>query len=103
MFKANKNIFALLLLSLILLPSVVKLEHHTHHVCKDKETHFHPLHENCNICHFEFSLFYSDFNPFQKNRTFYFAEYLITYSQKHYFCAFFYKLFLRSPPEKFCI
>jgi len=54
-----RNSIAILMVGLLLLPSIVKLEHHhDHFVCHAKnEKHFQEHHEKCQICNFEFSVF----------------------------------------------
>jgi hypothetical protein len=54
-----KNIISLFLASILMAPTVIKLEHHHEEfTCKAKYlNHFHPSHEKCLICSFEFSVF----------------------------------------------
>lgn len=62
MLQKIKNIFSLWMVLVLLMPTIIKLEHHhDHFVCNAKnEKHFHTFHEKCPICSFEFSVFLQD-------------------------------------------
>jgi hypothetical protein len=59
MLRSIRHIIAISLLTVFLLPSVIKTEHHHEHfVCHHGgETHLHEYHEKCLVCKFEFSLY----------------------------------------------
>lgn len=62
MVKLLKNSISILMVGVLLLPQIVKLEHHhDHFVCNAKtEKHFHDHHEKCQVCSFEFSVFLTE-------------------------------------------
>ena len=62
MIKRLKNITSLLLVLVLFVPSIIKLiHHHEHFVFKDKnEKHYYKLHEKCEVCLFNFSIFSSE-------------------------------------------
>ena len=102
MIRKFKNIVSLLLLSVILLPSIVKLEHHHHHVVykliNDKNSH--GFQDKCPICNFEFSVFISSVdnadlqkeNPIDSYRNNYNSRYNYNLSQ--------FSFLLRAPPTR---
>ncbi len=62
MAQKFKNIISLIMVLTMLMPTILKLEHHHEHfVCNaTSEKHFHNYHEKCAVCSFEFSVFLSD-------------------------------------------
>jgi len=67
MSKNKKHIVSIFLVMILLMPTVIKLEHHHDHHCnhdqKDKSTTF--FNDKCFICDFQFSTFVSkDFVPY---------------------------------------
>lgn len=100
MLRKFKNITSSLLLMVILLPSIVKLEHHHKHSFPDTQTANHNLFftEKCSICSFEFSVFLSDFGcsdlPKEKPSINYFNNYDSVYHSN--FSKFSFSL--RAPP-----
>lgn len=99
--KLKKNVSIFLLLVFIL-PSIAKLEHHHEHVeCKAKhEKHSHECNEKCAICDFEFSVFFSDFNPIFLSIKLTVAEYCNTYRSVFHSTFSKYSFLLRAPPYK---
>lgn len=62
MSKKLKHISIILLVSVLLMPTIIKFEHHHEHLKYDKQTpsNTHSLEENCVVCNFEFSLFLAE-------------------------------------------
>ena len=62
MIQKFKHIISFFMVLTMLMPTILKLEHHHEHfVCNAKnEKHFHNYHEKCAVCSFEFSFFLSD-------------------------------------------
>jgi hypothetical protein len=62
MIKKTKNIVSILIVLVLLMPSIIKIEHHHNDfVCHTKtEKHFHVLHDKCAICIFEYSFFLTE-------------------------------------------
>ena len=100
MIRKLKNITSLILLIVFLLPSIVKLEHHhKHFICTAKnEKHYHVLHEKCNICNFEFSVFSSDFENIDLQKEKPLDKYCNNYSSINYSTLSEYSFLLRAPP-----
>lgn len=100
MIKKFKNIASLLLLVILLFPSLVKFEHHhnsNNYVVKG-DLNGSAVHEKCDICSFDFSLFSNDSqdivlrkdNPLSDYRNNYESVYYLSPSQ--ILCS------LRAPP-----
>ena len=62
MFKKLKNSIAIMMVAILLLPSLIRLEHnHEHFSCNAKnEKHIHAFHKECSACSFTFSVFIAD-------------------------------------------
>jgi hypothetical protein len=93
---------AIFMMVILLLPSVVKLEHHhDHFVCHAKtEKHYHTYHPACPICNFEFSIF--SVNSIEKSnvkvvRDF---KYMASLYEFIHTRLFDYSFLLRAPPFK---
>jgi hypothetical protein len=100
MIRKFKNIASLLLLSVFLLPSIVKLEHHHEHFeCKAKnEKQYHVFHEKCAVCNFEFSIFSSDFENIVLQKKQPVSKYCNNYRSVNYSTLSKYSFLLRAPP-----
>jgi len=100
MNRKFKNISSLLLLLVFLLPSIVKLEHHHEHFeCKAKnEKHYHVFHEKCAVCHFEFSVYSSDFKNIVLPKEQPVVKYCNNYKSVNYSTLSKYSFLLRAPP-----
>lgn len=57
--KHIRQVFSLMMVFMLMMPSLVKIDHHHEEfVCNAQdEKHLHEHHDECAICHFEFSLF----------------------------------------------
>ena len=64
MIRKLQRISSSLLLLVSLLPTAVKLGHHHEHddYKTESKKQYHPYHEKCAICNFEFAAFCSDIN-----------------------------------------
>jgi hypothetical protein len=100
MNRKLKNITSLLLMLVLLLPSVIKLEHRHQHLAGNvkNEKSAQVISSKCGICDFEFYVFLSDFgkNDLQGEKP------LTSYSN-NYFCIYYSNLpqfsyLLRAPP-----
>jgi hypothetical protein len=100
MINKLKNIISILLLLALLMPAIVKLEHHHEHfVCKAKnEKHLHEEHENCAVCSFEFSVFASDVLNINFENEKPSDKYCNNYSSINYSSLSKYSFLLRAPP-----
>lgn len=95
-----KHTSVVFLVLLLLLPWIVKLEHHHEHfVCHAKnDKHLHDYHGKCAICYFEYSVFVSaeDIGIFEKIE---FSELnLSCYFSSPYSNFLEYSFLLRAPP-----
>jgi hypothetical protein len=95
-----KNIISFLMVLILLMPSIIKLEHHHEHFkCKaENEKHLHNYHEKCAVCSFEFSVFSTDvikIDSEKNNPTVYFCN---NYSSIFYSSLSRYSFLLRGPP-----
>ena len=95
-----KHTSAVLLVLLLLLPSLVKLEHHhKHFVCHAKnEKHLHDYHKKCEICCFEYSVFVSDGNISVTEKNEFPGVNLFCYYSSPYSNFLEYSFLLRGPP-----
>jgi hypothetical protein len=101
MIRKFRNIISLLLLSVFLLPSIVKLEHHHDQVVSKakNEKHSSIFQDKCPICNFEFSVFLSSAenidlpkeNPLDNYCNNYYSRYNSNLSQ--------FSFLLRAPPD----
>jgi len=104
MIKWFKNSMAIFMVAILLLPPLVKLEHHhDHFVCKAKtEKHFHDHHDKCQICSFEFSVFMSEaFFSLPENQIS-FSVYSNDYKVDNFSTTPDYTFLLRAPPTIGC-
>jgi len=97
-----KNIISLLMVLILLMPSIVKLEHHHEHfICKAKnEKHYHVFHEKCGICNFEFSVFSSDIENIDLQKEKPLNNYCNNYSSVYYSNLSQFSYLLRAPPYR---
>jgi hypothetical protein len=100
MINKFKNIAALILLVVFLLPSIVKLEHHhKHFICNAKnEKHYHTYHERCEICNFEFSVFSSEIKNSDLQKEQILDNYCNNYCSEYYSNHHTFSFLLRAPP-----
>ena len=100
MIRRFKNIISILLFSVFLLPTVVKLEHHhiNNESYPNNENHNPVLQENCPICNFEFSVFLTstDNIDFQKEKPF--DNYINNYNSRYNSNFSQLSFALRAPP-----
>ena len=100
MRRKLKNIISILLLLALMMPAIVKLEHHHEHFeCKAKnEKHLHEEHEKCSVCSFEFSVFASDASCINFEKEKHSDKYCNNYSSINYSTQSKYSFLLRAPP-----
>ena len=89
-----------MLLTVFLLPSLIKLSHHHDHFdCYAKnENQYHNYHSKCALCNFEFSVFSLDFQITVLKKILPAAEYLNNYNSLIYSVYSKYSFLLRAPP-----
>jgi ribosomal protein L37E len=94
----------ILMVAILLLPSIVKLEHHhDHFVCKAKtEKHYHNHHEKCQVCSFEFSSFMSEAFFVLPAKQVSFGVFTSNYKAGNFSNTFDYTFLLRAPPTCRC-
>jgi len=99
--RKHKNIIALYLLMVFIMPSVIKIEHHHNHkFCKEtSEKQFYDLHKKCVICSFEFSFFVTseikaDIQKDQTSDNYFISYQSIFLSNQHS-----HSFLLRAPPS----
>ena len=100
MFRRLRKIVSVILLLALMLPAIVKFEHHHEHfLCKAKnEKHLHEEHEKCAVCSFEFSVFASDASSISFEKEKYPDKYCNNYSSINYSTQSKYSFLLRAPP-----
>jgi hypothetical protein len=87
---------------ILLMPSIVKLEHHhAHYVYTSKnEKHFLTFHEKCPVCSFEFSVFIPDKAEAAGSKTELTFQYNISNYTFHYSDLSKFSFLLRAPPSR---
>ena len=101
MIRQLKNIVSALMVLVLFLPSAIKLEHHHEHYNYPVKSGkiFHPTHEKCVACSFEYSVFLSEELEITSSK----AELLIdSYNNCYIPCLYSdlsnYSFSLRAPP-----
>lgn len=102
MMRKFKKITSLILLLVLLLPSIVKLEHHHKHyaynLTNEKD---HPvLQDNCPICNFEFSVFISGIENIDLQNESPLDYYCNNYNSHYNSNLSQYSFLLRAPPDQ---
>ncbi|NOY49234.1 MAG: hypothetical protein GXO88_01500 [Chlorobi bacterium] len=100
MINKLRDIVYLMLLSVFLLPSIVKIEHHhDSFMCKAKsDKHFHVYHGLCTVCNFEFSVFSASSDIVVESKAEVADKYNFSYKSTHSFSFADYSFLLRAPP-----
>lgn len=103
MIRRFKNIISLLLLTVFLLPSLIKLSHHHDHIeCYPKnENQYHEYHTKCAVCNFEFSVFSLEFENIVLQNILPVTGYLNNYCPVIYSTFNKYSFLLRAPPFQY--
>ena len=91
-----------MLLLVLLLPSIVKLEHHHEHYAYNvtNEKHQPVLQDNCPICNFEFSVFISSNGNTDLQNESPLSFYCNNYNSHHNSNLSQYSFLLRAPPDQ---
>ena len=102
MIRKFKNITSLLLLSVFLLPSLVKIEHHQDHgVTKAiNEEIYNVLHKKCVICNFEFSVFLTSIENIDLQKENPLDRYCNSYNSRYNSNQSQLSFLLRAPPSR---
>ncbi|OFX48907.1 MAG: hypothetical protein A2046_07955 [Bacteroidetes bacterium GWA2_30_7] len=100
MLKKLKNIISILLVLILLMPSIVKLEHsHEKFICNSKNLkHLHTFHQQCEVCNFEFSVFLSEKDDIALEKTELTDSYTNCYTALNLPNLSKYTFLLRAPP-----
>lgn len=100
MIKMLRNIAAITMVLVLLLPFGVKLEHHhDHFVCKAKaEKHYHDHHEKCQICSYEFSVFLTEESSSLSEKPVILGDFINPFGVNSFSNSFAYSFQFRGPP-----
>jgi hypothetical protein len=100
MIRKFKNIISILLLSVFLLPTVVKFEHHHRHneSYPKNEKHSLVLQDNCPICNFDFSIFLTSIDDIDFQKENHFDNYINNYDSRYNSDFLQFSFSLRAPP-----
>jgi len=100
MIQKLKNIFSVLVVAMLFLPSIIRLEHHHEYFDYPVKSgiFFHLVHEKCAVCNFEYSLFLSDNIKIALPNSELIDTYRICYTPCHYSGLSDYSFSLRAPP-----
>jgi hypothetical protein len=103
MVRGLNKVVALLFLSLFLLPSIVKIEHHHRHNLSDtkNEKHSIVIRDNCPICHFEFSFFITHAGNIDCEKENPSDNYFNNYNSRYNSDVSLFSFSLRAPPLQF--
>jgi hypothetical protein len=98
--KYKTTLASILLVSSLLWPSIIRLEHQHHHFeCHaHHHKHLHTYHEICDACNFEFSMFLPAETQVQLTSVPVIDNYLNNYQNTHYANSPKYSFLLRAPP-----
>jgi hypothetical protein len=101
MIREFKNIISLLFLSVFLLPSIVKFEHHHDQVLLkvNNENHIPVFRDKCPICNFEFSVFLSSAENIDLPKEIPLDNYCNNYYSRYNSNLSQFSFLLRAPPD----
>lgn len=100
MIQKFRHSIAFILVAALLLPSMLRLEHHHERFsCNAKtEKHIHEYHKECAACNFTFSVFLDDFQKISSNKHETLDSYINLFKSCIYSNRHSYSFLLRGPP-----